>query len=477
MRESDLRPVLLVKAIEEADTDATLLPLADRAAASRDAKREAPPPAPLRLEEGLLPVAGERLLAARARRLLAQLETRHPFVREIADFAPGKWLWSALCIAALAAGLALSALDGSHRINVLAFPLWGVVLWNLVVYLVVLFSWMRKRSTRGRFLPDWVARSAMGRASALVARARRFHAPLAQALMRFASEWQELARPVMTSRVAAMFHGAAALLGAGLIAGFYVRGIALDYRAGWESTFLDAERVRSVLHVFYGPASAITGIAVPDAAHLETIRWREGQGGENAAPWIHLLAATTFIYVVVPRTLLALLAFAGAAHAARTLRLPATMAGYFGRAFREAGVWVEGGAVRAIPYAYEPSPASIERLRARSPDSVFDVREPVAYGREDAVGAAIADGETPGAIVLLFTSAATPEEDSHGRVIDHAREAARLRAVPLRAMVDEGPYTERMGTGLAPRVEERRRAWSRLIAAHGIEASFVDLNA
>jgi len=173
--------------------------------------------------------------------------------------------------------------------------------------------------------------------------------------------------------------------------------------------------------------------------------------------------------------LLALLALAGAAHAGRTLRLPATMAGYFGRAFRETGVMVEGGALRVIPYAYEPSPASLERLRALSADALVDVREPIAYGKEDAIAGAIASGEMPGAVALLFTSAATPEEDSHGRVIDQAREAARLRAVPLHAIVDEGAYTERMGPDLAPRVEERRRGWSRLIAAHGIEGRFLDL--
>lgn len=475
MRESDLRPVLLVKAVEESDADATLLPLADRAAAARDAKREAPPRGTLRLEEGLLPPEAQRLLVLRARRLMTQLVVRHPFIREIVDFAPGKWLWGALCIVALAAGLALSALDGSQRINVLAFPLWGVVLWNLIVYAVVLVSWTRRRNAR-RAIPEWVARSLMARAAGLIARARRFHAPLTQSLLRFVAEWQELARGVMAARVAAMFHAAAALLGAGLIAGFYVRGIALDYRAGWESTFLGADAARSVLHVLYGPASALTGIAIPDAGHLEAIRWQGARGGENAAPWIHLLAATTLMYVVVPRVLLALLAWVSAAHAARTVRLPAAMAAYFGRTFREAGVVVEGGALRVIPYACEPGAEAIERLRAKFPDSVVDVREPIAYGREDAIGAAVSDGAAPGTIALLFTSAATPEEESHGRVIDGAREAAQARAVPLRAIVDEGTYMGRMGADLfVPRVEERRRAWSRLLAAHGIEASFVDL--
>jgi hypothetical protein len=478
MRESDLRPVLLVKAIEEADAGGALVPMADRMAASRDAKREAPPAGAIRLDGGVLPREAERLLAMRARRLLAQLQVRHPFIADIAAFAPGRWLWMVVCVLAFAAGIALSALDGSHRINVLAFPLWGVVAWNLAVYVTVIASWLKaasKRRRASRWIPEWVARTVVGRVTTLVARARRFHAPLAQALTRFAGEWQEAARPAMAARVVAMFHAGAMLLGVGLIAGFYLRGIALDYRAGWESTFLDAEKAHAVLRALYGPASAITGIAIPDAAHLEAIRWQGVGGGEPAAPWIHLLAATTLVFVVIPRALLACIAAIAGAHASRNIALPVAMTRYFDRAFRDTGVAVEGGALRIIPYAYEPAPESLEKLRALHADAVIDVRASVAYGHEEDIASRASEGEAAGALALLFTSAATPEEDSHGRAIDVAREAARARGVRLDAIVDEGPYAARMGEELAARVEERRRAWSRLASAHGIEATFVNL--
>ena len=477
MRENELRPILLIKAIEDADGDASLLPLADRAAAARDAKRERPPRSALRMEGGALPREAERLLGARAQRLLGQLAVRHPFLQEVVSFAPGTWIALAACIVAFAIGIALSALDGTRRINVLAFPLWGVVAWNLLVYVAVAASWARAIGARRRArrrLPDWIAQASMRRVAAIVARARRFHAPLAHALARFAADWQEVARPVLAARAAATFHVAAALLGAGLIAGFYVRGVALDYRAGWESTFLDADDARSVLRILYGAAGALTGIAVPDAAHLQAIRWREGAGGESAAPWIHLLAATTLVFVVVPRLLLALLSSLSAAHASRTLRLPSTFAGYFDRAFGESGVAIEGGGLRVIPYAYEPAAQSIARLRAS--EGAAETRDPVAYGREDEIAAAVRDGVTPARVALLFTAAATPEEESHGRAIDAAREAVRAAGARLEAIVDEGPYAARMGDELASRLEERRRAWTRLAAAHGLEARFVDLS-
>jgi hypothetical protein len=69
MREDALRSILLVKAVEEADREGTLLPAADRAAATRDAVRErgeSTAAADTALPAGLLPTRAADLLAARA---------------------------------------------------------------------------------------------------------------------------------------------------------------------------------------------------------------------------------------------------------------------------------------------------------------------------------------------------------------------------------------------------------------------------
>ena len=64
-----------------------------------------------------------------------------------------------------------------------------------------------------------------------------------------------------------------------------------------------------------GPASALTGIPIADVPRLEAMRLGAGGAGENAAPWIHLYAATIALVVLVPRLLL------GTGHLAR--RAPA----------------------------------------------------------------------------------------------------------------------------------------------------------
>jgi hypothetical protein len=397
------------------------------------------------------------------------------------------WIgWLAIA-AGFLAGLALSALDGTRRINVLAFPLLALVLWNLLVYILVIVAALRRHSPSalgrggGHWLPAIVTQSAIARLSSLIAKSKSFNAPLAEALARFLREWQEAARPLLTARAVRMLHFAAAAVGAGLIAGLYLRGVAFDYRAGWESTFLDAARAHGVLSLLYGPASWLTGIAIPDAAHLEAIRWRDGGGGESAARWIHLLAATALLFVVIPRLVLALVATFRIARWSRRAPVPASLAPYARIAFSGVGGLVDRGIVMVVPFAYEPATNSLARLRTllgaeMGEHLAIDLRAPVRYGEEEAFVRNVADqgGELADVVVLLASLAATPEEENHGLVIEGLRDwlAKHRPQAQLMVMVDEGPYAARVP---AARLEERRQAWQAFVAARGVEARFVNL--
>ena len=102
-------------------------------------------------------------------------------------------------------------------------------------------------------------------------------------------------------RAARILHFAAAALALGVIAGLYVRGLAFEYRATWESTFLDAANVHWLLALLLAPGSVLSGIAMPGVAQLEAIR---APASENAATWLHLLAASVVVIVVIPRLVL-----------------------------------------------------------------------------------------------------------------------------------------------------------------------------
>lgn len=467
MREDDLKRVLLVAAVEDADRDGVVLPAADRDNAAREARREAGAGAD-----------AAALLAARARILHQRIVQRHPFVADVGRHASGvAVLGVGAIVAGLVLGLGLSALDGERRINVLAYPAAGLILWNLLVYVAVIVHALRARehTGRGRWLPEAAASALARRLAAWVARSRSFHATLAEALGRFATQWQAAARPVLVARASRVFHLAAAAVGAGLIAGLYLRGIAFDYRAGWESTFLDAEGARRLAAVLYAPGSWITGIAVPETAHFEATRWREGRGGVPAAQWIHLLAGTVFVLVIVPRILLAILATFAAARAARTLPLPATATEHARQAFGAFGGVVQGE-VTVLPYAYQPTPEALSRLpgllaRDLGEGLTLDVRPAVAYGDEDAAVQAARAAKASATIVLL-NLASTPEDETHGRLLEGLRDARAgvVPEPPLLVLVDEAPYVARMGGGT--RVEERRRAWSAFVGARGLTPRF-----
>lgn len=285
MTEFEARQVLLLQA-HEAAAPSPLWNAEDRSWATRQAVAT--------VGEDAKP---ERFVVARAVLALQRLLPR--------DAAGRRWLarrawhpaWVLLALVlGFVAGLAADQLGPPQRVNLLAPAVWAVVAWNLTVYAALLL---------------------------------RLPAPgLRQALARWglgsdegvAGLWARHAGALQAERVALVLHAAAAALGLGLVAGLYLRGLALDYRAGWQSTFLDAPAVQQGLSVLLAPARWATGIALPDVAPL-----RVGPGGEasaSAAPWIHLYAATLALFVLLPRGLLALRAALRSRRQARDFPLP-----------------------------------------------------------------------------------------------------------------------------------------------------------
>jgi hypothetical protein len=321
----------------------------------------------------------------------------------------------------------------------------------------------------------------------LAGKAAAFNAPLAAALRQFVSEWYQSARPLLTVRATRLFHLCAAAVALGLVAGLYLRGMVLSYQAGWESTFLDEHRVHAVLSVLYGPASSLSGIPIPGPEHLAAIRWQDGRGGENAARWIHLLAATAMLYIVLPRLVLSGLATLLVWRRSRSALLPAALTPYFRSVFSAIDGAVSRGIIAVVPYAYEPPPSAAAALARLLPAALgenlaVDLRAAVRYGDEEAFVQGLPDrgGRIADAIALLFSLAATPEDENHGRALSGVRDwlSQSQHRAQLLVLVDERPYAERMAgqAGFTDRVAERRALWASFVTARGLRACFVDLS-
>lgn len=487
MHQQALRTVLLIQSIEETDRAGEVIPLADRADASRAVMRESVQP------RAVVPLSAETeaFLLRRAERLLASLCKRSPAVLQILALAGGlTWLGRLALILAFAAGVSLAALDGSRRINVLAFPLVGLIAWNLLVYALLLVAWIRSRQARpaaGLWSSSVYERWIGHRIEALLRRSTRFNVPLTKGLRRFASEWSAISQPLLLLRAKRLLHLAAALVAIGLIAGLYVRGIVLRYEAGWESTFLGPRSARVFLAALYGPAAALSGIHLGSVEEIRTLRWTAAGGGGEAASWIHLIALTAVLYIVLPRLLAALGTTFGLWRFSRRPPLPPSLPGYARTLVMSLG----NGNVREIagvtPYAYEPNAGSVAGLEsllaaALGANLAVQMQEPVRYGEEAAIagrwgtqGSRLTDWN-----VIVMTLAATPEVENHGALLAAVRDWLTQNAstAPLLVVIDEAPYAARMrgDAGFDKRLEERRALWRDFVAGYGLRACIVDLS-
>src|SRR5512141_745070 len=151
MDANSLRTLLLVQAVEEQDGAGALLPMADRDAATRNALRAWPQPSADAKGAGrdFRLVHAQRVAAARAAELYGKLIERHPVIARTVRLESNLLGWSWwLLLAAFTLGLFLSIADSRVRIDIVAFPLLGLIAWNLLVYVVVAVHGVRAlRST------------------------------------------------------------------------------------------------------------------------------------------------------------------------------------------------------------------------------------------------------------------------------------------------------------------------------------------
>jgi hypothetical protein len=271
---------------------------------------------------------------------------------------------------------------------------------------------------------------------------------------------------------------AAALLALAVVASMYVVGLAFDYRAGWDSTWLDAEAVQRILATVLAPASALSGIALPDATELARLRFAEGSSGERAGRWIHLYAVTLAMLVIAPR--LALAAWAGwrARRAALALALPLDEP-YFRALLRDGPQ--RPRPVTVLPYSYTLGAVQRAALARALVAAIGAGAQPhlapsLPLGAEDDLKSHL-PGDLAPDVAVLFAAGATPERESHGAFV-RALLAALPRGAQLAVLVDESGLRQHAGraSDAELRLTQRRAAWQRLLHDLSLPAPrFIDL--
>ena len=110
------------------------------------------------------PLAAERFLDMRAQRVLQTVADRNPAIASLQDVPASRyWLLVATPLATLVLGALTERIADPHRVDLLSLPLLAIVLWNLLVYLLLVASWiLPRRRKREHPLRDAVARWAAG---------------------------------------------------------------------------------------------------------------------------------------------------------------------------------------------------------------------------------------------------------------------------------------------------------------------------
>jgi len=486
MRERDLSRVLLVRACETNDPDGRFLPLGERERATRQAsmvaarsiaaKGGAGPGQAAQAEGSEADDAG--VVVRRAEALCELLEPHRPAFARSRRAANFRIALPLVLVGGVALGLFADVLGSARRINLLSFPLLSLVAWNLAAYLGLGIGRMARRVApreSGSRVAAWVAGVAAWWASP-----HRFFrrgvsgddlAWQATVCASFFDLWRTQAHDLLLARARGALHAAAAALAIGIVVGMYLGGFAFAYRASWESTFLSADGVASVLGLVLGPAAWLLGFDLPGAAVLAGL---ESPGSGPAAAWIHLWAVTALLVIIGPRLVLA--AFARVAERRAAARLTLDLdSSYLLRILAPARG--EGRAVDVQPYSYRPSKASEQALRELLLElfgnrARLSVNEPVPYGAPLPSG----PDEEPACFVVVFNLAQSPEQEVHGDFLEQMKHRVESggAGAGLLVLLDREAYLARGVDASEPddrrkeRVAERRRTWERMLRECGL---------
>jgi len=477
MNEQVARNVVLVRAIETADVAHAVLSDDDRKFATRSARELAA----WQAADAHVAANQHHFLQQRAEQILKRLGERFPAFGVFHKRAPGlKGIWLALPFLAFLFGAALDRIADPHRVDLLSAPLLGIIAWNLLVYLGLLVWALVPAARKRKSDAPLLQRLSVGKAAV----PRKLPAPLADGVAHYLANWSAMSEPLTRARVSRTFHLAAAGFALGAVASLYARGLLTQYITGWESTFLDAQQVHTLLSWLFAPALTVfpflQGFTLPE---IEALRFGSTIGGTGSVAggerWVHLYGATMLLLVIAPRLVLATIAAISARRLKRNFPIDLDQP-YYRKLADSVGAGTPA-VLRVIPYSYtldEPRDRGLWAIAAAALGGQARVQllPPVAYGVEPKEALRDTALNEAGITVtaVLFSLAATPEKENHGMLLDYlAKRVPRGVAV----LLDESPLLERSSdqAGVETRVVERIALWRQFCSFHGVSGHAVNL--
>ncbi len=458
MNITDCSKILLIQALEESDLHGRHLPLSTRHHATQQARAQHSPSSDHSASHS------ETFLAKRTEIIWTFLHKAFPRLVQSWNQLHIDIPTFLVAIPALGAGLLINGLGESQRVNLLNFPLLILLLWNAAIY---------ASSALRPFLTSSLATTWLDTAALWLAKVGGLWGtrswPLAtlsdpsktswiqDASKRFMTLWWPHIRPVWTQRLRQLLHIGAAYMAVGIILGLYIRGLALDYQATWESTFLSGNQVHLLLHILLGPAAWILQYPFPTLSEIMNLK--APQHG-TAAHWIHMWAITALVMIVIPRVIMAWLCQRSVTRAHQTCTLPLQDPYFLHLLAPEKG---QGMAVDVIPYSYQPSEEAKAFLNLGLSDLCGNLatirwQPAVPFGQE--FSSLSEDSTVTRTVVLIFNAGQTPEGEVQGEWLHtiQTHVSPTNPGTKLLVLLDEESYSRNIDE---IRVEERRQTWQR----------------
>ena len=298
--EQAARRLILVQAIETSDMQGKLLSPVEREEIDRLALASATKDSPVSA------ITAEAFLRERAQQVLRRVEDSNPALSSLQALKPWtQWLAMAAFIAAIVLGAATDRIANPHRVDLLSLPLLAIVAWNLVIYCVLFASYFlhRQRQLQAQVqpAPSPFMRWADGLRS-WHRRSGQLHTNVTTVFMR---NWYGATAALHSQRWRKILHLAASGWALGIALSLFTRGLVVEYRVGWESTFLDASQVHAILRVLLMPVAALFPFQPFNVQDIASLRFSNGSGAMAGARWVYIYATLLAIVVIVPRLVLA----------------------------------------------------------------------------------------------------------------------------------------------------------------------------
>jgi hypothetical protein len=319
--EVSARRIVLVQAVELADPQGRLVSIAERAEADRQAAAAA-----RGIDNGAGIAAITLFLRTRSGLLLSQLGRRDPAVASLQEQgAAGRWMGAGIPAGALLLGIFTDQVANPHQVNLLSKPLLLLLLWNALVYLVLfatLFKKARASPRLPRFAPlrHWLAGFADWRR-------RRWHLRT-EVTASFLGRWHTVTAALTGQRVTRVMHLAAAAWALGVALSLFFGGVWASYGVQWESTFLGAADVHAFLSVLFKPVTALFPWASFSLEEVRSLRAagpmpspRDAVDNFTGRRWVFLYTMLLGLAIVLPRLVLAIVAWWRERKLAREVRL------------------------------------------------------------------------------------------------------------------------------------------------------------